>query len=193
MQCGNTVKTHTLMKTRYSIEITPSAVTLCGERLHTQATGSALLTELYRRYVGDYPKFFKMDTLARLGFIASELLLLREGDRFRPREDRAIVFANRNASLKDDTDYWETVRNAADCYPSPALFVYTLPNIVTGEIAIRNRWYGETSFYVLDSEQQLDRLLQTTFSPHTASILGGWLECTAEDNYIAKLKIVENG
>lgn len=181
------------MKTLCDIEITPCGVTLCGEHLFTEATGEALLTELYRHHVGDWPKFFKMDTLARLGFIASELLLQYEGGRFLPREDRAIVFANRNASIKVDTDYWDTVRDAANCYPSPALFVYTLPNIVTGEIAIRNHWYGETAFYVLEDESQLDRLVETTFSPVTTSILCGWVECTDKDNYIAKLKIVENG
>jgi hypothetical protein len=31
---------------------------------------------------------------------------------------------------------------------SPALFVYTLPNIVMGEIAIRNQFKGENTFFV---------------------------------------------
>ena len=34
-----------------------------------------MLVELYRRFADDYPKFFKMDTLCRLGFIAAEILL----------------------------------------------------------------------------------------------------------------------
>ena len=42
--------------------------------------------------------------------------------------------------------FQETIQHADSYYPSPALFVYTLPNIVTGEIAIRNKYYGETSF-----------------------------------------------
>ena len=31
------------------------------------------LTQLYRQEVGDYPKFFKMDVLSRLGFLLTEL------------------------------------------------------------------------------------------------------------------------
>ena len=110
-----------------------------------------MLVELYREYVKDYPKFFKMDTLSRLGFMAAELLLQAEGaERFVPREDRAVILANRSASIKNDKDYLETI-SEGNYYPSPALFVYTLPNIVTGEIAIRNKYLGETAFYVLDN------------------------------------------
>ena len=43
--------------------------------------GNALLTELYRAHIGDWPKFFKMDTLSKAGFVASELLLKKIGER----------------------------------------------------------------------------------------------------------------
>ena len=33
-------------------------------------------------------------------------------------------------------------------FPSPALLVYTLPNIVTGEIAIKHKITGENSFFI---------------------------------------------
>ena len=32
--------------------------------------------------------------------------------------------------------------------PSPAIFVYTLSNIVIGEISIRNKWFGESSLFI---------------------------------------------
>ena len=77
--------------------------------------------------------------------MASELLLQAEGaERFVPREDRAVVFFNRSASLQADTAYQATIQDPDNFYPSPAAFVYTLPNIVTGEIAIRNKYFGET-------------------------------------------------
>ncbi len=178
-----------MLTTLYDIIITPTQVTLCGETLPTESTGEALLTELYRNYVGDYPKFFKMDTLSRLGFVASELLLNKEGNRFVEREDRAIIFANRTGSLKDDTDYNHTINDADNYYPSPALFVYTLPNIVTGEIAIRNHYYGETAFYLLDNEGPLDMLVETSIVKPTTSVLAGWIECPNKDAFICKLKI----
>ncbi|MDR1602774.1 MAG: 3-oxoacyl-ACP synthase [Tannerella sp.] len=106
------------------------------------------LTALYRSLKTDYPKFFKMDNLSKLGFLASELILREEASRFTPCVDRAVVGFNRSSSLDTDIAYQATIRHADDFFPSPSVFVYTLPNIVTAEIAIRNRIYGETSFYV---------------------------------------------
>lgn len=157
--------------------------------------GSALLTELYRNNIGDYPKFFKMDTLSKLGFIASELLLNIEGNRsFEPREDRAVIMFNRNASLQADTHYQSTIQDKENFFPSPAAFVYTLPNIVTGEIAIRNKYYGETSFIVIDDydEQIIMNNLNNAFQdPVTTSIIGGWVDCSDEDHFEAKIFLME--
>lgn len=181
--------------TRHEVHITPNEVKVDGMVLRHNESGSALLTELYRAHIGDYPKFFKMDTLSRLGFVASELLLQAEGaERFVPREDRAVVFFNRSASLQADTAYQETIQDPDNFYPSPAAFVYTLPNIVTGEIAIRNKYFGETSFIVLEEydETVVARQLQNAFQdPMTKSILGGWLDCIDENHFEAKLSLVE--
>ena len=157
--------------------------------------GNAMLTELYRAHVGDYPKFFKMDTLCKLGFVASEMLLKDEGqERFVPREDRAVVLFNRTASLQADTNYQSTIQDPENFFPSPAAFVYTLPNIVTGEIAIRNKYFGETSFIVVEScdAQIMARQLMNAFrDPMTQSILGGWLDCTDENHFEARLFLIE--
>lgn len=176
------------------VHITPEFVNVNGKVLNHNEKGAALLTELYRAYVGDYPKFFKMDTLCKLGFVASELLLQTEDtERFVPREDRAVVFFNRSASLQADTAYQATIQDHENFFPSPAAFVYTLPNIVTGEIAIRNKFFGETSFIVLPKqdpkimEQQLQNAFQDSM---TTSILGGWLDCTDENHFEAELYIL---
>ena len=129
-------------------------VVLNGKTLEFGSRGSALLVDIYRRCVGDYPKFFKMDPLSRLGFVASELLLGEEKPRKQDCEDRAVVLFNRSASLADDLLYQETIQDPGNYYPSPAVFVYTLPNIVTGEIAIRNKYYGETAFYVFEDNDE---------------------------------------
>ena len=180
---------------RHEVYITPKEVKVDDKVLSHNENGSALLTELYRAHVGDYPKIFKMDTLSKLGFVASELLLQAEGaPRFEPREDRAVVFFNRSASLQADTAYQETIQDPNNFYPSPAAFVYTLPNIVTGEIAIRNKYFGETSFIVMEhcDESIMARELQNAFhDPMTQSILGGWLDCTDENHFEANLFLVE--
>lgn len=174
--------------------INPEMVIVNGKVLSHQEKGSALLTELYRTHIGDYPKFFKMDTLSKLGFVASELLLQAENaERFVPREDRAVVFFNRSASLQADTNYQATIQDSDNFFPSPAAFVYTLPNIVTGEIAIRNKYFGETSFIVLPERDPsiMAQQLQNAFQdPMTQSILGGWLDCTDENHFEAELTLI---
>ena len=181
--------------TRHSVMITPDSVMVNGKPLAHKENGAALLTELYRTYVGDYPKFFKMDTLCKLGFVASELLLQAEGEpRFVPREDRAVILFNRNASLQADTAYQATIQDPDNFFPSPATFVYTLPNIVTGEIAIRNKYYGETSFFVMENDDAsvISRQLVNAFQdPKTLSILNGWVDCFDEDHFEAHLFILD--
>lgn len=172
------------MRVTHEIEITTSSVLLDGQPIAVENTGDKLLVELYRRYAGDYPKFFKMDTLSRLGFMAAELLLQKE-------KVEAVIFANRSASIKNDTDYLATIAEG-NYYPSPSLFVYTLPNIVTGEIAIRHHIQGETAFYILESPEQLEPIVQSQITCSPTPILAGWVECSAPNMFYAKLQIIWN-
>ena len=182
---------------KHYVCITPDTVSLNGKPLEHQENATALLTELYRSHIGDYPKFFKMDTLSKLGLVASELLLQDENcRRFEPREDRAVVLFNKNASLQADTNYQATIQDAEQFFPSPAAFVYTLPNIVTGEIAIRNKFFGETSFIVMDDfcPKAMARELFNAFQdPMTQSLLGGWLDCSDEHHFDARVFLLEKG
>ena len=172
------------MRVTHEIEITTSSVHLDGQPIAVENTGDKLLVELYRRYAGDYPKFFKMDTLSRLGFMAAEILLQKE-------KVEAVIFANRSASIKNDTDYLATIAEG-NYYPSPSLFVYTLPNIVTGEIAIRHHIQGETAFYILESPEQLEPIVQSQITCCPTPILAGWVECSAPNMFYAKLQIIWN-
>lgn len=160
--------------------------------------GNAQLTGLYRSQIGDWPKFFKMDTLSKAGFVASELLLKKTGGRRLEGEEythsRAIVLFGSTASLCADRNYQETIQDRDNYYPSPALFVYTLPNIVTGEIAIRNHWRGETSFYVLetpDAAQMAFHLACAFDDPETESILAGWVDSRNNDDYQVFMTLID--
>ena len=180
-----------MARTSIEITITPTQAVLNGTSLHCEQTGEKMLTELYHS-IGNYPKFFKMDMLSKLGFIGSELILQHEGaERFVPNHSRAVIFGNKQASIKNDTDYLNTISDSANYYPSPALFVYTLPNIVTGEIAIRNKYYGETCFYVLDNPQALFSLAELILNTTGyQSALVGWVECLNENNFYANIKLI---
>lgn len=142
------------------------------------------LTALYREKVGNYPKFFKMDTLSKLGFLLTELLVEGETDRFVPREDRAVVVCSRSGCVCNDRHYQASMKE----FPSPALFVYTLPNIVTGEIAIRNKYEGETSAFVLDKfdRETFDSLVETVFQDRTTrSTICCWIDCRDDSDWDA--------
>lgn len=178
------------------VRLTPAGASLNGVRIRTGQTDTngSLLTSIYREQVGDYPKFFKMDPLCKLGFLASEILLRDEPERFVPRHDRAVVLFNRSGSFASDSLYQHTIADAANYYPSPAVFVYTLPNIVTGEIAIRNKYYGETSFYVLDGAPagRIAAIVSDLFSdPEVRSALCGWVEYPDDAHFDAALFLVE--
>lgn len=145
------------------------------------------LVALYRKNIGDWPKFFKMDLLSRLGFVGTELLLKKAG--VTPdQENTPLVFANRTASLKNDTDYEATIADSDNYYPSPALFVYTLPNIVCGEVAIRRHLFSETVFYVLPDESRLFSLAAHTMTATGAKhVVAAWLEAPDKEHFSAHL------
>ncbi|MBQ3833189.1 MAG: 3-oxoacyl-ACP synthase, partial [Bacteroidales bacterium] len=96
-------------------------------------------------------------------------------------------------SLNADTKYQATIQEVDNFFPSPAIFVYTLPNIVTGEIAIRNFYYGETNFIVLDCmdlhtiAEQIANAFQDS---ETESVLTGWVDCYDENHFEARMLII---
>ena len=74
-------------------------------------------------------------------------------------------------------------------FPSPALFVYTLPNIVAGEMAIRNKLAGETSAFVLEKydQEQLWALVREAFQDRcTESAVVAWVDCPSDTQWEAE-------
>lgn len=140
------------------------------------------LVELYRTHIGDYPKFFKMDPLCRLGLVTTELLLKQS-----PKADYGVLLFNRSSSLADDSAFQATIQDHNNWFPSPALFVYTLPNIVTGEISIRNHFMTETNFIVLDAPRADIMAAQIAIAAEHGPQIAGWCDVDADGNYLAAL------
>ena len=155
---------------------------------------SAELTDFYRSLQIDYPKFFKMDGLSKLGFLAAELLL-KDFNRETVKEDMAIVLWNKSSSLDTDNHYQKTIQSAENYYPSPSVFVYTLPNIVIGEIAIRNKIVGETSFYIsenFDAKEIFNTVSSLFLHPDIQYVICGWVECFQENCEVVMFLIEKN-
>ena len=186
------------VKKKHRVHITPQGIWLDNKEfiIDKEITQNGLLTALYKQIIGNYPKYYKMDGLCRLGFVASELLLKAERDEGSFTEDtnktRAIVFFNRSSSIASDKKYLASIAEKDNYFPSPSVFVYTLPNIVIGEIAIRNGYHGETSFYILPHKNELlmQDIIETTFmDEQTTSILTGWLDYEDSEHFEADLYI----
>ena len=179
------------LKELHRVHILPDGVTLDGRPLPVQSQGAGLLSEIYRKYVGDYPKYHKMDALSRLAFLATELLLSR-GDV--PQDSgRATIFFNRTSSVVADRCHLGSIAKPGEFYPSPSVFLGTLPNIATGEIAIRHGYTGETSLYITDfrDEALMKKVVGSSFSlGGFRSLICGFVDCDRGDSFEADLKIL---
>jgi hypothetical protein len=144
---------------------------------------------LYKQLAVDYPKFYKMDAQSSLGFLAAEILLKSLGIGTYPSESVGTVLSNRHASLDADMKYEQSVKTAA----SPSLFVYTLPNIVPGEICIRHRIKGENAFFVtpaFDAEFMCEYVDLMFTQTHMQACIAGWID-VLQDQHDVLLYLVE--
>ena len=112
-------------------------------------TFSDFSKKAYQNFEISYPKFFKMDSLSKLAFLGAELLLKDEIDDTK-ENNIALLFANKSSSLDTDVKYQKSISDAENYFPSPAVFVYTLPNICLGEISIRHQLKSENSVFIFD-------------------------------------------
>jgi hypothetical protein len=112
---------------------------------------SDFIKSIYKHFLISYPKFYKMDQLSRLAFVASELILKNNPITIKNEDaDIAIIIANSASSLETDKEHQRNISDKNNNFASPAVFVYTLPNILIGEIAIRNSIKGENTFFIFD-------------------------------------------
>jgi len=119
---------------------------------------NSFLKEMYYKLGLDYSKFFKMDNLCKLGLIGTELLCRKNKDLFSRKNRVGIILQNKSSSLDSDIKHQEGIENNT---VSPAVFVYTLPNIVIGEISIKHKWKSEGVFFV---DKEIDYELLSQYS-----------------------------
>ncbi len=161
--------------------------TLLRNGIQLAATGSADPADMYRALRCSYPKFFKMDSLCKWAWLGAEALL-RNGDGWLyeglDKQNIAVVMATRDGCLETDHRYAETMQTI----PSPALFVYTLPNIALGEICIRYGFTGEQLCEVADDFDAeailfwVRDLLQNRGATHC---LFGWADAVGEHHDVS--------
>ena len=158
--------------------------------VNKEADVADFLLSVFMQFDINYSRFYKMDNLSKLGLLASEILLKDsfEKEKYRP-EDIGLIFSNANSSLDTDQKYMASVTDI----PRSSLFVYTLPNIVTGEICIRNNFKGEAAFFLFENfnagfiENYVSDLLDNNV---IQACICGWIDLLGQD-YKAALFLVE--
>ena len=184
-----------LLITRY-IQLQDHRVLLNGSVEYVSEVGSVgkFNRSVYRHYNIDYPKFFKMDNLSKLGFLSAEILL--QGTDILKKylgEEIAIILENASSSLESDEKHQESIRDRNKYFPSPSVFVYTLPNIMASEIAIRHKVKGENTVFIFEQFEPefIDHYVSDLFRNQRVNCcLSGWIECYG-DHYQSFLFIIE--
>lgn len=159
-------------------------------RMHHETPSADWFKSCYRALEMNYPKFFKMDSLSKLAVLAAETLLGKEAG-FDGAKTGVCLF-NAHSSLISDQQHQLLISDFDNFLPSPAVFVYTLPNIMLGEICIRYRITGENfcgisaDFNPKEAQLQVDAM----FKSGMEEVLLGWVDFSADQSsaWMARIK-----
>ena len=132
----------------------------------------------YKKLGESNMKFYKMSDLCKAAYVSmANLIKDIPINEFAP-EDISIVFSNRSSSLETDVEHQKIINQHLDEGASPAVFVYTLPNVVTGELCIRHKIKGNNTFFVENRNtgitEEYARILLTTNK--AKAVICGWCE-----------------
>ena len=135
---------------------------------------------LYKHTEIEYPKYFKMDMISKFGILAAEWMFKNNNTLNKYQyTDIGVVLSSANGSMDTDIEFNKTIESKDNFFPSPAIFVYTLSNIVMGELCIRYKMKGENAFFI--SEKFNADLLMTyvtdlLVNKKSEAILTGWID-----------------
>ena len=158
---------------------------ICNDELilkkNEEESHSDFLKNIYRKSEANYPKFFKMDMLCKAAFLATEYISKKES---LFETNTALLFSNRSSSWNSDEKHANSIYGE-ESTASPAVFVYTLPNIAQGEISIRHQLLSENLFLIFDkfSPEKLEIYTHQLLKENKAEkVLVGWVE--ADENQL---------
>ena len=163
-----------------------------ADEKHTLAE---FLNASYREINLAYPKFFKMDLMCKLGILASDIAIQNNPNfSLWDKNNTALFFANCASSLESDKNHVKSIENKNQYFPSPSVFVYTLPNIVIGEIAIKHKFLGENAFFISEKMDidMISSYCEMAFkTSQTKHCIVGWVNVDGNE-YEAFVFCIEN-
>lgn len=152
---------------------------------------TVFIREAFKGLEEENMKFYKMDNLCKLGYIATGYLL--KDKHFDP-EEIGIILANSSGSLDTDIDHEKIIGEQGDAMASPAVFVYTLANVVLGEICIHYKIKGENTFFVSEgheTEKMTKYIEKAMERGNLHYCITGWCELIG-NKYKAIFNLMEN-
>lgn len=175
----------------------PEGIFLSGNEFllnQEDASFSSFSKEVYYKLAPSYSKFFKMDELCKLAFLTAELLLKdHETMGNEDGSDVAVIIGNKDSSLASDKKHVASIQDKETFFPSPAVFVYTLPNIMLGEICIRHQIIGENTCFIMDffdADFIYKYVVELFATENYNQCITGWVNFTNENDYFAKLFLI---
>ncbi len=180
------------MKVVVTCSIFPNKIVVNGKQLLSIPSNEADWKKwVYSSLNIEYPKFHKMDSLAKLAFLGISVLEQEIDFSTYKDEEVGLIFANKSSSYSSDNKHF--INYTQKKMVSPSDFVYTLPNILTGEIAIFKKWYGENVFFIhkqFDIEFFIEQV-EFLFNKGIKACLCGWIESNDKSEQ-ASLFLIEN-
>jgi len=178
------------------INIDPTSFSKNGHSLLSTTDASPLKPEeVYKQLQYSYPKFFKMDALCKWAWLGAEALLTGDKGTVYDGVDKkkiAVVLFTAHGCLDVDKRYKETMSTI----PSPALFVYTLSNIMLGEICIRHGFKGEQTCLVqeqFDKEELAFWVNEMIVNRGMDACLCGWVDATSYQQDVRMFWVKKDG
>ncbi|MBQ0006535.1 MAG: hypothetical protein KBS57_03925, partial [Alistipes sp.] len=164
-------------------------------RIHIKCEnpGSTPLVEIYKKSIADNSRFYKMDLFSRLVYVTTALLIKDKLPQHASEEVSMTVF-NKTSSILADRQHLASFRNSDAFYPSPSVFINTLPNVVMGELALQYGIKGETSFIILPRRD--DSLIRDITDSVIADsparyFITGWADAGTENDYEADFELLK--
>lgn len=162
--------------------------------LFNAPVNSSAPEDVYRALEFNYPKFFKMDLLCKWAWVGAEMLLKTSMGYVHEQIDKTrigVVLMTSHGCMEVDKKYQDSITTIA----SPALFVYTLPNIMLGEICIRHGIKGEQACLVNDSfdaEELSFWVNDLILNRGMDACICGWVDATNTNHDVNLYWVVKN-
>lgn len=147
----------------------------------------------YKKLGESNMKFYKMSDMCKALYVAVDRLLSCSGfDDVEP-DRRAIVLANRSASLDADIIHQQILNQRLPEGVSPAAFVYTLANVAAGEACIRHKIEGDNTFFIENNDSGVaERYARSLIAGDKAdAVICGWCEYLKGD-WNVNIKLLKN-